>query len=299
MIRATGCRWLGLLAVFMFSAVTSSAQTVALQLEEQTHFLWQVKGVACNGYLLGSVHAAKADLFPLDPVIEEAFVEAEIIVFEVDMADLTSAALKMMEQGSLKGDETLQSILSPETYAAVDAFLAERGMNISGFNKVQPWFLALTMASLELQRAGYSPEQGIDLYFARQASKMEKQTLHLETIEEQLDLFAALMEIEGDEFLRQTLLEIETVIPLMDDVFQAWSQGRAEELERVLLGSFAEYPTIYKQLVLDRNMKWLSEIRALLQGSKDFMIVVGSLHMVGKDGLVEQLRGGGWTVEQR
>ena len=106
------------------------------------------------------------------------------------------------------------------------------------------------------------------------------------------------MDVEGDEFLRQTLLELETVIPLMDEVFDAWNSGDAARLEELLLGSFSEYPAIYRRLVRDRNMKWMNEIQPLLEGSEDFMIVVGSLHMVGQDGLVEQLRRKGWSVEQ-
>lgn len=299
MIPATWRRWFGAAIMIVLVPAWLGAQAVAPVPDESLSFLWHVQGKACHGYLLGSVHAAKGELYPLDAEIEDAFARSEIVVFEVDMSNMGEAALMMMAKGALEGEDRLSAILSPETYQAVKEFLDERGMSISAFEKVQPWFLALTIAALELQQAGYTPDLGIDQHFADRAEKLGKETRHLETLEEQLGFFTALVEIEGDRFLSQTLLELETVIPLMEDVFESWERGDAAGLEELLLTSFKEYPTVYERLVLERNEKWLVQIQELLRGSQDFMIVVGSLHMVGEDGLVKRLEEHGWQVTQQ
>ena len=56
----------------------------------------------------------------------------------------------------------------------------------------------------------------------------------------------------------------------------------------------------YKLLDVDRNNAWLPKIEERLQDSKsdDTLVVVGSLHLLGDDGLVEQLRAKGYTVER-
>jgi uncharacterized protein YbaP (TraB family) len=40
-------------------------------------------------------------------------------------------------------------------------------------------------------------------------------------------------------------------------------------------------------------------IEGLLAGNRDAMVVVGSMHLVGKDGIIEMLRQKGYTVIQR
>ena len=38
-----------------------------------------------------------------------------------------------------------------------------------------------------------------------------------------------------------------------------------------------------------RNRKWLPKIEALLDDDRDYLVVVGTLHFVGRDGLLELL----------
>ena len=62
----------------------------------------------------------------------------------------------------------------------------------------------------------------------------------------------------------------------------------------------AKSPQSYKLLDVDRNNIWLPLIEQRLTGSSkdDTLIVVGSLHLLCKDGLVEKLRAKGYTVER-
>jgi uncharacterized protein YbaP (TraB family) len=275
------------------------AQAVAPQVEDEHIFLWQVRSSTCTAFLLGSVHAAKAELFPLDPQIETAVERSEIVVFEADLTAAGSAAMKMLAKGTLEEGITLSDVLSEKTYDDVGLFLEERGMSISGFERFRPWFLALTLTALELSREGYSPDQGIDLKLSKQVKEVGKEAVYLETVDEQLEMFASLLDGSGDEFLQHTLVELETVVPMMERIFEAWQRGDAEQLEELMTASFEGYPDVFKMLVVDRNMRWLETIEKLLGGTRDFMVVVGSLHMVGEHGLPKQLENLGFSVEQR
>ena len=42
-----------------------------------------------------------------------------------------------------------------------------------------------------------------------------------------------------------------------------------------------------------RNRKWLPKIEALLEDDRDYLVVVGTLHFVGRDGLLALLTHGG------
>ena len=74
------------------------------------------------------------------------------------------------------------------------------GLTIEQFTRSKPWFLAMTIEVLQLQQLGYSPEHGIDLYFARQGPREEK-IVELESFDYQINLLNSLSDREQELFL--------------------------------------------------------------------------------------------------
>ena len=62
----------------------------------------------------------------------------------------------------------------------------------------------------------------------------------------------------------------------------------------------AEYPALYNRLNRDRNLAWLPRLRAMLddESEDETLVVVGALHLLGEDGVVELLRAKGYRVER-
>ena len=56
-----------------------------------------------------------------------------------------------------------------------------------------------------------------------------------------------------------------------------------------------EVPALYKRINVERNDAWLPKIEQRLTqpGSDDTLVVVGALHLLGEDGVVEKLRAQG------
>jgi hypothetical protein len=81
----------------------------------------------------------------------------------------------------------------------------------------------------------------------------------------------------------------------------AW---RAGDAARLLDGMAAElkrdYPALYQSINVERNDAWVPKLAARLDASadEDVLVVVGALHLLGDDGVVEKLRGAGYTVER-
>ena len=65
-----------------------------------------------------------------------------------------------------------------------------------------------------------------------------------------------------------------------------------------MLVELADYPELYRTIVADRNGRWMQSLQAMLEDDRDYLIVVGALHLVGEDGLPEQLRNAGYEVTQ-
>jgi uncharacterized protein YbaP (TraB family) len=265
---------------------------------EDPCFLWRVSSGDRSVYLLGSIHFMKKDAYPLNPTIEDAFEHSGVLVFETEIDKLDGAAVALVAAGTLEGDRTLADVVPAELYRSVATRLDDLGMDIGGFEKMKPWMVALSLTTVELMRAGYLGAEGVDAYFSSRAKAAGKITEGLESIEFQVSLFADMSAEESVEFLQVTMVELDTMIPIVEEITAAWQVGDAARIEALLTDGFDGHDELYDRLVTQRNLRWLPRIEALFEGPADAMVVVGSLHLVGEKGLIELLKAKGYKVEQ-
>jgi uncharacterized protein YbaP (TraB family) len=281
----------------MLAAISVAAQTSAGEEIEKT-FLWKVDGGESCLYLLGSIHALRDDAYPLPQPIEAAFDEAEVLVFEIDVGDMTKAAITMMGAGTLDEGSTLEELVGPETWFELKVLAGTLGLDPAAFNRMKPWMAALTLAAFELTKHGYLATAGLDTYFSRRANEAGKECLALETAEFQVSLFADLTPEQSLAFLRYTLADLETMIPEMERMYLDWRHGKVEPLEELMFEGFDEFPGVFERMVVDRNRAWVPKVVELLQGDRDAMVVVGSMHLIGEHGLIALLQQQGYAVTQ-
>ncbi len=286
-------------AVVLLVAAAAIASAVSESREQPDRcFMWRIDGEAGSVHLMGSIHFMRENAYPLDSAIERAYTAADTVVFETDLDDLGSAAVAMMAAGVLEGERTLADELGDELNGELERWLDGHDLGAGMFIRMKPWMAALTLTSLELQRGGYLGSEGIDAHFAARAKADGKRRVALESVDFQVSLFAEMTDAQGAEFLRYTLTELETVIPLVDDIVAAWSAGDAARLETLLLEGFDQHPELFEKLVTDRNRRWLPALVEQLSGDGDALVVVGALHLVGDQGLVELLRAEGYEPVQ-
>jgi len=163
--------------------------------EQGKSFLWKIELDSNICYLFGSIHALKKSMYPLKKEIEVAFEGSEILAVEADLSSpkLGEALSLTMQRGQYTGEDSLQKNLTPKTFKLAEAKLKELGMDIKGFNKFKPWFLAMTISSMELLKLGFNPNYGIDKYFMDKALG-KKDIVELEGVEFQLNIFEDLLE---------------------------------------------------------------------------------------------------------
>lgn len=287
-----------LVSIALFLALPIFAAAESHESPDKT-FMWKVEKSGTTLYLLGSIHALREDAYPLPQPIESAFDEVELLMFEIDVDQMTRAAIKMMAAGTLEEGRTLEEIVGPETWFDLKVHSSPLGLDPAMFSQMKPWMAALTLAAFELTKSGYLATAGLDTYFSRRADESGKKRLALETAEFQVGLFADLTPGQSLEFLRFTLTDLEAMIPEMERLYRDWRSGHVEPMEELLLQGYEEFPDVFKRMVVDRNRAWMPKVVELLQGDRDAMVVVGSLHLVGDDGLVALLRQQGYTVTQQ
>ena len=267
------------------------------------HTLWTVDGEQNTVYLLGSIHVLRAGDDGLPRVAEDAYEDAEQLVMEIDLDDAfagDAAALlgAMQRMALLPEEESLREVLGAD-YDTINARAREAGLDLALLDRFAPWFVAVTLLQLELAKRGFSPELGVEQGLAARAVADGKPILGLETAEQQFAVLAGLPMPMQKQFLVMTLEDAAGLDAQIDELMRAWRDGDSDALARLLSEEFDEFPELYKPLTEDRNRAWLGQIVELLDDRDDYLVVVGALHLVGRNSVVDLLRQRGYEVQQR
>jgi uncharacterized protein YbaP (TraB family) len=205
----------------------------------------------------------------------------------------------MMTHGLYVDGQTLKENVSKETYKMLEEKVVAAGIPMASFDRFKPWFCALTLSVMEFQKLGFLPTYGVDTYFFTKAKKAGKEIIPLESTEFQLNLFAEMVELQQESFLRQTLEEIEVIATMASDMVDAWTAGDLDKMDSIMKMSFKEHPDIYDRFVVERNKKWISKIEHLINQDGNAMVIVGAGHLVGTKNLLDLLRAKGYRIEQK
>ncbi|HXS91223.1 MAG TPA: TraB/GumN family protein [Steroidobacteraceae bacterium] len=267
--------------------------------DEQHHILWSLQGKTNKVYLLGSVHLLK-ESETLPAAIDSAYADAEKLVMEIDMDDLDPAEMRqaVTDLAMLPADQTLQQQLGAQTYEQFTTKARAMGIEPAMLDHFRPWFAAITLVQLQLMKMGLDPESGVERRLTARAAGDGKPIEGLETAREQLEIMARLPEKQQREFLLYSVEDAERMASEVDKLVAAWRRGDATQMAKLLQEGFDEYPDLYRPLTVDRNRKWIPQIERLLEGRDDYLVVVGALHLVGTDSVIDLLERKGYKVNQ-
>lgn len=267
--------------------------------------LYKVSSNNNTVYILGSIHLAKSELYPLDKAIEEAYLKSDVVVVELDPSSKKSMQViqsTMMTQGIYPAGKTLKTELTPKTYAILADYLVKVGLSLQIMEPMRPWTVMMQLSVMEMMRLGYSPELGIDKYFLDKAKRDKKRILEIESAEEQMALLSREDKTFQDQLLRYTLESMHETEPLLEKMFKSWKEGDAEVLATVVESSLVVDPRlteIYDELITKRNYKMTQTIQGYLKTGNIYFVVVGAGHVVGKEGIVSLLQERGFNVVQK
>lgn len=287
-------------AALLAAGSLASANGAAAQ--EARSILYRVEGArGATVYMLGSIHLLSADAYPLPQPVQAAYADAERVYFETSLDSLMARQQEMAMRGMYQGGKTLRSELPADLYAKVEAAvpaLAGLGLSMPVLDRMEPWLVAMMFQAVEWQKAGLTPEHGVDMHFSGRAKQDGKPVGGLEPVELQLGLFDGMTPDEQAAFLRQSLEDAPQTAEQMRQVVAAWRVGDAARIDAIMNESMDESPALYARMLTDRNAAWVPQIEHLLRGSDDVLVVVGAAHLVGEQSVVEMLRRRGYTVEQ-
>jgi uncharacterized protein YbaP (TraB family) len=280
----------------VLTAATLSAQAPA------RHFLWKITSPAGReAYLLGSVHVLSTSFYPLSPVIDEAFRASKTLVEEVDLDEMNDPATMAMLVGKamLPEGQTLDQVVSKDTYAAVKARADAHGLPMPLLQRMKPWMVAVTLTAAEITKAGFDSTLGIDRHFFERAKAIGMPRRALETVAFQFDRLDGLGDTLQESSLKAMLADVDAQAANIEALAAAWRAGDTATLERLLMEGFTDAPEIAERLLYERNRNWVEPVERCLAENARCFIVVGAAHLVGPRSLVELLRARRHRVDQQ
>lgn len=303
-----------LLLSFVTAAVIATAAHASAPIKPATSapvpLLWKVSDADNSVYLLGSFHLLKPGDYPLSRDVDAAFADAQSVVFEISPDEMTSPTLAMqMGQAALRSDGTqLDSELPPATVAKLHAWLTANATEVQAsglppqlLQNFEPWFVGLTISIIGMTRDGLDPKLGLDQHFAAAAKAAGKPTAGLETGAQQIAFLDGMDKDEQLQFLDEALDETGQGRRELEKLHRAWRAGDVATLWTGMAADMKrQYPKLYRHINVERNDAWLPKIEQRLRtpGKDDTLVVVGTLHLLGSDGVVEKLRAKGYKVER-
>jgi len=286
-----------ILCRLLFVAYLFAAPALA---DEHPLLMWRLDGTNNTIYLLGSVHLLREQDHPIPSAINAAYEEADTLIMELDMDDLDPVATQTLinELGMIKDGGSLSDLMGADLYAEAEQIANDINIPLAMLSGTEPWLAAINVEQLILMRIGFNPLYGIESFLMRKAGVDQKEILGLETIGEQLGFLDRMSLDAQRSLLMQTLAESADMENIMDELVAAWRHGDIDYLEKSMLADMQDFPELYDALVVNRNQNWTQQIEALLDDDQDYLIIVGALHLIGKDGLPTMLRKRGQELTQ-
>jgi uncharacterized protein YbaP (TraB family) len=275
--------------------------TLPSRADTPLHSLWELHGKHNTVFLLGSIHVLRPGDYPLSPAVMQAYASSKSLLMEINLADMDLEQLQaeMLASAMLPEGKSLPGVLGPKRYSRAESLARDVGVELAAFDQFAPWFAAEAISQLQLLQLGFQPTSGVEMYFLERARSDGKSIAGLETVHDQIALFEGLSLDAQAEYLVASLEQAHELPKQVDDMVHAWQRGDTAWFDDQLKSELGRDPALYQSVLAARNRKWIPKIEALLNDDKNYLVIVGTGHLVGRNSVIDLLKKDGVGATQR
>lgn len=273
-----------------------------------SQLLWKISGnnLTKPSYVFGSHHMAPLSIKDSIAGLDQVLKETEQMFGEIDMEEMMRPEViaEMQQQMILPGDTTLTMLYAPAQFDSINVVLKPYvGVDLTAFNKIKPAAINAQLAVILASQAvnGYNPQEQLDTWFQTQAKAENKYVGSLETIEKQLYILYGSQSLQRQaEVLLATIKEMDKMVKMTKDMYDYYMKQDLDGLKRIMDEEMndesSSTPEEEDILLHDRNKDWAEKLPAIMK-DKSTLIVVGSAHLPGEEGLLNLLKQKGYKIE--
>ncbi|MCA0935695.1 TraB/GumN family protein [Vibrio alginolyticus] len=251
---------------------------------------WLVKKGATEYMIIGSVHVGDKSMYPLPEAITEHLKQSSGLIIEADVRStdgLTYPPVSTRTKDVLNNTDRQHLIEIAKSTGIPEAMLLN----------APPWKAALTIQLALVNKLGYVSAEGVDMHLIKLADRNNVPVISLESVQFQIDLITGQPD-DGKEMLLSSIKEYDAGEELVECLIESWQSGDGSMLEEASLTDEAT-EEFNEAFLYRRNRDWAEKLDSgiiLPQKQGRYTIVVGSLHLVGKDNLIDLLAERGFDI---
>ncbi|MGJ8670650.1 MAG: TraB/GumN family protein [Oceanococcus sp.] len=259
--------------------------------------LWSIKGESNRVYVLGSVHLLPHGARSLPEVVNSAYLTSDLVVFESDLFLIGSVDFEADElaQARYPAGKTINDEMPADLMLQVENRAETLGLPISILERYRPWFFAQTLATAQFSRDGFPLDNGVDVRLYRRAVQDIKLTDGLTSPQMHLSAFADMDTAQNEAFLRSALVDLDDTRAQISRTLDIYRNADLSLLGTLATEMQETSPALYKRLVADRNEQWMEKFEDFRKRPYNILVVVGALHLVGDQGLIQRFRLRDWN----
>ena len=306
----------------MFKVESSSPSSVVSRTEESqdsqppssnsiTPLMWKAEDKNGNyAYLFGSIHAGDSAVDNMPDYFEKAYADSDTLAFEIDMSDIYSeitASSSMLTDVIYSDGTTIKDHISENTYNKLVEILKGNGIYNSLYDYYKPLMWESLIENIAVFKAGLNANKGVDMVLTNRAKADKKEIDEVESINFQMSMFNGLsdgvVELMMSEYTKDGAVEEQA--KQLKALYEKWKNGtitekdvldedidesKLTEEEKALLDEYQN------ALLTDRNKGMTEKLVNYMKNGRKVMLVVGTAHFLGDDGIVSLLEKQGITV---
>jgi len=295
--------------------VMTMAACVVAAVSINAQLLYKISGndLEKPSYIIGTHHLANVGFVEKINGVKEALTETEQVYGELkwDVMANPDSLKAMQERMMLPEGQTLKTILTPEQYKRLDAFMtAKMGAGMSNpmveaqMGKLTPMALVTqfqVLLFLMNHMGEFDPSSTFDQYFQAQAQKNNLPCGGLETMSFQAQVLYGSTPMERQVEQLMCLIDNEQFnVQMLEEMTKAFYAQDLDALKKAMdvkLGTSCDStPEEEAALIDNRNADWLTKMPAIMKQAPTFF-AVGAGHLPGEKGVLQLLRNAGYTVE--
>lgn len=260
----------------------------------QQALLWKVESPrGAVSFLFGTIHSDDPRVLDLPEPITLAINGAKTVALELDLGQASQA--QMGTAIMLPKGKSLVDLLPSPLYRETVEVMSSLGYPEEVTRQLAPWAVQLTLSMPPATTGMF-----LDAVLYEQAIAANKNVVGLETMEEQLSVFRDLPMSDQIVLLQQAVKDYPKLAGFMEQILQAWLDRDLDKMATMSAENMAELPEALQQnfgrnLVEKRNHRMAERSLPMLREGGAF-IAVGTLHLIGDEGLVALLREQGMKV---
>jgi len=272
--------------------------TLAQKNNTENTLLWKISGngVKKPSYLFGTIHMLCADDAGLSDSLKNVIKRVQEVYFEVDLDNMFEM-LGVMSKMKMKGDTTLQDLLSEEDYQKVKKYF-ETNESMLPFSMLETYKPML--AASTLQQGGMACESTamMEQVIMQEAKQYNKSIKGLESMGYQASVLDNIpYKLQADQLVSyiDNANKGDGEDKELTEMMNAYRNQDLQKLEEMLMKSDPSISNYTDILLYNRNENWVLKLKELLP-EKSMLIAVGAGHLPGKKGCINLLRQAGYKV---